>query len=103
MGFRPQQARSKLKSVNEFTDQIAEGLEETKAALMKAKDEYAMYYNHRREPAPIFAPGDKVWLDGSNIATNQPLSKLSHRQLGPFAIETHIRHGAYRLTLPPQL
>jgi hypothetical protein len=34
------------------------GIEEVKAALTKAKDEYAMYYNHRHKPAPLFAPGD---------------------------------------------
>jgi hypothetical protein len=34
MGFKPQQARSKLESVNEFTDQMAEGLKEMKAMLM---------------------------------------------------------------------
>jgi hypothetical protein len=46
MGFGPQQAQSKLESVNEFTDQMAKGLEEAKAALAKAKDEYTMYYNY---------------------------------------------------------
>jgi hypothetical protein len=35
--------------------------------LEKVKDEHAMYYNHRHEPAPIFAPGDRVWLDGSDM------------------------------------
>jgi hypothetical protein len=67
-----------LELVNEFVERMALGIEEVKAALTKAKDEYAMYYNRRREPALVFAPGDKVWLDGSNIATNRPSSKLSH-------------------------
>jgi hypothetical protein len=78
MGFELQQPCSHLESVNEFTDCMALGIEEAKAALTKAKDEYTMYSNCQREPAPVFAPGDKVWLDGSNIATNRPLSKLSH-------------------------
>jgi hypothetical protein len=34
---------------------MAKGLNETKAALAKANDEYTMYYNHQREPAPVFA------------------------------------------------
>jgi hypothetical protein len=49
---------------------MAKGQKEVETAIIKAKDKYAMYYNHRCEPAPIFEPGDKVWLDGSDIATN---------------------------------
>jgi hypothetical protein len=78
MGFEPQQSCSNLESVNEFAEHMAVGIEEEKVALIKVKDEYAMYYNCQHEPAPVFAPGDKVWLDGSNIATNRPSSKLSH-------------------------
>jgi hypothetical protein len=78
MGFEPQQLRSTLESVNEFAERMVLGIEEVKVALTKVKDEYAMYYNCRRELAPVFVPGDKVWLDGSDIATNRPSSKLSH-------------------------
>jgi hypothetical protein len=80
---------------------MAQGLEKAKSAIAKVKDEYAMYYNHRREPAPVFKPGDKVWLDGSDIATNRPSSKLSHRRLGPFVVEACVGRGAYRLALCP--
>jgi hypothetical protein len=45
MGFELQQPRSKLESVNEFVDHMAQGMEEAKVALTKAKDKYAMYYN----------------------------------------------------------
>jgi hypothetical protein len=78
MGFEPQQPRSVLESVNDFTDHMTQGLDKATTALTKAKDRYAMYYNRQYEPVCIFAPGDKVWLDGSDITTNQPSSKLSH-------------------------
>jgi hypothetical protein len=78
MGFEPQQPCSKLELVNEFAEHMAQGLEEVKAAIIKVKNEYAMYYNRRREPAPVFTQGDRVWLYESNIATNRPSSKLSH-------------------------
>jgi hypothetical protein len=78
MGFEPQQPHSTLELANKFADHIALGIEEAKAVLTKAKYEYTMYYNYRCEPAPVFAPGDRVWLDGSDIATNRPLSKISH-------------------------
>jgi hypothetical protein len=100
MGFEPQQPCSKLVSVNKLADHMAQGLEEAKAALTKAKDEYAMYYNRRREPALVFTQG-RVWLDGSDIATNRPSSKLSHRHLGPFVINKCVGHGVYCLILPP--
>jgi hypothetical protein len=87
MSFEPQRPQSTLESANEFVEHIALGIEEAKAALTKAKDKYTMFYNRRREPAPVFAPGDRVWLDGSDIATNRPSPKLSHRHLGPFVIE----------------
>jgi hypothetical protein len=78
MGFEPQQPWSTLKSVNEFVEHMVLGIEEAKVALTKAKDEYTMYYNRRREPALVITPGDRVWLDGSDIATNRLSSKLSH-------------------------
>jgi hypothetical protein len=79
---------------------MAKGLEEAKLAITKAKDEHAMYYNRRCEPVPIFAPGDRVWLNGSDIATNRPSLKLSHRHLGPFTIKARVGLGACRLNLP---
>jgi hypothetical protein len=80
---------------------MAQGLEEAKAALTKAKDEYTMYYNWHQEPALVFTQGDRVWLHGSDITANRPSSKLSHQHLGPFVVDKCIGHGAYHLILPP--
>jgi len=103
MGFEPQQPRSHVESVNEFKDRMARGLEEAKAALTKAKDEYALYYNRRRIPAPELKPGDLVWIDNSDIQTTRPSRKLSHRNYGPYPVERRVGHGAYRVKLPPSL
>jgi hypothetical protein len=46
MSFEPHRPCSKLESVNEFAECMAQGLEEAKSAIAKVKDEYAMYYNH---------------------------------------------------------
>jgi hypothetical protein len=103
MGFEPQQPWSHMESVNEFKDRMAWGLKEAKAALTKVKDEYALYYNHCRIPTPELKPGDLVWINGSNIQTTRPSRKLGHRNLGPYPVERHIGHGAYRVKLPPSL
>ena len=46
MGFEPTQPRSHSKTVNDFTDRIVKGLEESKAALAKAQSNYKLYYDH---------------------------------------------------------
>ena len=65
-------------------DRMKVVLEEAKAALTKAKDDMARYYNQKRLPAPTYKPGDLVYLDASDISTTRPLWKLSHRRLGLF-------------------
>jgi hypothetical protein len=52
MGVEPLERRSKLEAVNEFSDRMSKGLEEEKAALTRAQDDYARYYNHHHSPAP---------------------------------------------------
>ena len=62
MGFEPAPP-SQLETVNEFTDRMQSALMEARSTLAKAQDDY----NHRREPAPEYTPGDKVYLDGSDV------------------------------------
>jgi hypothetical protein len=100
MGFEPHQRPSRLESVTEFQERMASSLSEAKAALTKAKDDMTRYYNQRRTPAPTFKPGDRVFLDASDIATTRPSRKLSHRNLGPFIVERAVSPSAYRLRLP---
>ena len=73
---------------------------EAKAALSKSKDEMAKYYD---QPAPDYQPGDKVYLDTSDIHTTRPSQKLSHKILGPFSIVRKVRNRAYRLRLSPSM
>lgn len=81
MGFEPNQPLSKLEALNEFTDRMKSVLDEARAALAQAKDDMAQYYDRRRMPAPTYQPGDKVYLDGSDIQTLRPSKKLAHRHL----------------------
>ena len=39
-------------------------------------------------------------MDASDIQTNRPSRKLSHRRLGPFPIVKKVGNGAYQLQLP---
>jgi len=100
MGFEPSQVPSGLETVNEFTERMKSATEEAKSAIRKAQEDMTRYYNRRRTPAPVYKPGDQVYLDTSDIKTTRPSPKLSHRRLGPFKIECQVGPSAYRLKLP---
>jgi len=100
MGFEPRQNPSDLETVNEFTERMRTVIEEAKSSIRKAQDDMKKYYDRRRTLAPVFNPGDKVFLDASDIRTTRPSQKLSHRRLGPFVVERRIGPIAYHLKLP---
>jgi len=100
MGFELSQVPSGLETVNEFIERMKSTTEEAKSAIRKAQEDMTRYYNRRRTPAPMYKPGDRVYLDASDIKTTRPSLKLSHRRLGPFEIECQVGPSAYHLKLP---
>ncbi|GLB45801.1 putative chromatin organization modifier domain containing protein [Lyophyllum shimeji] len=99
MGFEPRPLKSNNKTANEFFERMKLVQEEAKAALAKAKDDMARYYDQHRIPAPEYKPGDCVYLDASDIETTRPSKKLSHRYLGPYTIECQVGPLVYKLRL----
>jgi hypothetical protein len=51
-------------------------------------------------PPPSYSIGDLVWLDGKNLRTSHPSSKLAPRRYGPFPIEKIVNPVTFRLTIP---
>ena len=49
-----------------------------------------------------FQTGDLVWLEGHNLKTDQPTSKLAAKRHGPFPVAQVLSPVTYRLTLPEQ-
>ena len=45
---------------------------------------------------------DKVWLEGTNLTTTHPTTKLLPKRYGPFKITKVISKVVYQLELPPQ-
>jgi len=100
MGFEPRQDPSSLEMVNKFTKRMESATKEAKSAIHKVQEDITRYYNQRRSPAPVFKPGDWVYLDTSDIKMTHPSPKLLHCRLGPFEIERQVGPLAYRLKLP---
>jgi len=103
MGFEPRQNPSSLEMVNEFTKRMESATEKAKSMIRKTQEDMTRYYNQRRSPAPVFKPGDWVYLDASDIKMTHLSLKLLHRRLGPFEIERQVGLIAYRLKLPHRL
>jgi len=87
MGFKPQQNPSGLEMVNEFMERMRMVIKEAKSAICKAQDNVKRYYDRQRTLALVFNPGDKVFLNASDIQTTHLSQKLLHRWLGLFVVE----------------
>jgi len=100
MGFELSQVPSGLETVNKFMERMKSATEEAKSAICKAQEDMMRYYNRKRTLAPMYKPGERVYLDASDIKTTRPSPKLSHHQLGPFKIKCQVGPSAYCLKLP---
>ncbi len=70
-----------------------------KQSLEKATDQIKVQYNKKRRPAVKYKPGDKVWLDTTNLHLPRPKKKLSDKQTSPFEITAKKGASAYTLKL----
>ena len=99
MGFELRVEPSTVEGVDEFVERMRKADEEARAAIVKAKDDQKRYYDQRHGPTPVYKPGDKVWLDSSDIQKRLQ-TKFTHPWIGPFEVEHAVGPHAYRLKLP---
>ena len=79
LGFEPIH-ESRLESLDNFTSRMAQATDEARAALVKAADDMARFYDAHRHEAPKYSIGDKVWLSSENIRTTR-LTKKTRLQM----------------------
>ena len=99
LGFEPI-CESQLKSLDNFTSRMAWATDRAWAALVKAADGMAWFYDVHQHEAPKYNIGNKVWLSLENIRMTLPTKKLNYKWLGPYTIEQVISHNVYQLKLP---
>jgi hypothetical protein len=79
--------------------------DQAKEELKRAQAKYKETYDARHKEAPIFEPGNLVWLSRKHITTKRPSSKLDVKRLGPFKVLEAVGDSklAFRLELPAQM
>ena len=74
-------------------------LKEAKSTIHKSRDNITRYYNQQHTSVSMFNPGNKVFLDFSNIHTTCFSTKPLHCYFGPYVVEKQIKPIAYYLKL----
>ncbi|PCH36555.1 ribonuclease H-like protein, partial [Wolfiporia cocos MD-104 SS10] len=71
--------------------------------INKAKEYWKKIYDSHRKPSRDYKPGDKVWIEGTNLNMGTSFKKLDPRRYGPYTVTTKIGASAYKLDLPPDM
>ncbi|CAJ0937392.1 unnamed protein product [Ranitomeya imitator] len=75
----------------------------TQDAIRASKERMRVSADTHRRPAPVFAPGDLVWLSARNIRLRVESTKFAPRYIGPFKVLEQVNPVVYRLAIPPRL
>lgn len=104
-GFHPAfSIDGRRSSNNETADQFAKRMkelqEQASTQLTKTAEYMKTQYDKKTRDSPEFRPGDKVWLESTNIRTKRTTKKLDDKRFGPFPIVEKVGQAAYKLELP---
>ena len=91
--------KSALPAVQNRLTELASLRKEATAAYELARNRMLRFSTTKFTP---FEPGQKVWLEATNLHTPNRSAKLSPKREGPFPIKTKLSDLVYELELPHQ-
>jgi len=74
---------------------IHEAQEECKRAIERSQEISKQAYDKWKRDNPGFQVGDSVWLEATNLVTNEPSPKLASKCHGPFRIKDKLSDLTY--------
>lgn len=97
-GYAP--ATTARESAERIVKKLADARQHAEAAMAFAQQKMEEGANKSRDPAPVYQPGDFVWLDLENMQPDRPSKKLDIKYARYRIIEAIGSHS-YRLDTPP--
>ena len=83
-----------------LAEEISNPLESVKKNLKQAQDKMKSQGDKHRSNAPIYQPGDQVWLSTDNLHLPQKSKKLSEQWIRPYLVVKMVGTNAVKLHLP---
>ena len=108
LGYQPplfpsQEAELTVPSVQAHMRRCRHTWRRARTALLRASGRSQRHANSRRVPAPLYTPGQRVWLSAKDLPLRVESKKLAPRFVGPFEIDSVVNPCAVRLKLPASL
>ena len=101
MGYHPRAdghyAASSSPLVEQRLDMLLRVRRDAQTHMTRAQQSWV-----KHKDTPKYEVRDCVWLDGRNLRTDQPTSKLAPQRHGPFTVSQVMSPVSYRLELPHQ-
>uniref|UniRef100_A0A4W5NN11 Integrase catalytic domain-containing protein n=1 Tax=Hucho hucho TaxID=62062 RepID=A0A4W5NN11_9TELE len=106
LGYQPvlapwHQSQIEAPAVDDWFRRAEETWDAAHVHLQRAVVRQKASADRHRSEAPVFAPGDRVWLSTRNLPLRLPCRKLGPRFVGPFKVLRRLNEVSYRLQLPP--
>ncbi|KAJ8016510.1 hypothetical protein DPEC_G00007980 [Dallia pectoralis] len=99
--WQQSQADTGVAAVDEWFRRAEATWDATHTHLQHAKQRQKTSADRRRSEAPVYTPGDRVWLSTRNLPVRLPCRKLGPRFVGPFKVLRRVNEGAGDPPPPP--
>ena len=105
LGYHPglapwHQSQIEAPAVDEWFRRSEETWDAAHVRLQRAIRRQKASANRHRSEAPVYAPGDRVWLSTRNLPLHLPCRKRDPGFVGPFKVLRRLNKVCYRLQFP---